>query len=50
MQRVATALVALAALAFPPLMHAFGADFYVSLGGRILVAALAATTLSLVLG
>ena len=49
-RRVALVPVALLALAFPPLMHALGLDFYVSLGSRIVVAAIAATSLNLVLG
>jgi branched-chain amino acid transport system permease protein len=50
LRQVATVLVALAALAFPTLMHALGLDFYISMGGRIVVAAIAATSLNLVLG
>ena len=49
-RHIATALVALAALAFPTLMQALGADFYISMGGRVVVAAIAATSLNLVLG
>ena len=49
-ERGLLALLGLAALAFPPLMHALGADFYVSMGGRVVVAAIAATSLNLVLG
>jgi branched-chain amino acid transport system permease protein len=50
LRRAALALVVLAALALPPLLHLAGADFYVSLAGRVVVAALAATSLNLVLG
>ena len=46
----ATAAAALAALLLPPLLHALGLDFYVSTAGRILVFAIAATSLNLVLG
>jgi branched-chain amino acid transport system permease protein len=50
MRRAAVALAGLAALAVPALMRAAGADFYISMGGRIVVAAIAATSLNLVLG
>jgi branched-chain amino acid transport system permease protein len=39
-----------AALAFPPLMQALGAPFYISLATRILIFALAALSLDLILG
>ena len=42
--------VVLAALALPPLLQALGAPFYISMAGRILVFAIAATSLNLVLG
>src|SRR5262245_16998073 len=38
------------ALALPWLLHAFGVSFYVSFAGRVLVYAIAATSLNLVLG
>jgi branched-chain amino acid transport system permease protein len=47
---VATGLVVIAALALPPVLHAFGAPFYISMAGRILVYAIAATSLNIVLG
>ena len=43
-------LVAAAALALPWVLQALGADFYISMAGRILVYAIAATSLNLVLG
>ncbi len=42
--------VALALLALPPLMNAGGAGYYVSTAGKIVVFAIAATSLNLVLG
>jgi branched-chain amino acid transport system permease protein len=42
--------VLLALLAFPPLAMATGADFYITLASRILIFALAATSLNLILG
>ena len=39
-----------AALAFPPLMQALDAPFYISLATRILIFALAALSLDLILG
>ena len=47
---LALALVVAAALALPWLLRAFGLDFYLSLASRILVFAIAATSLNLVLG
>jgi branched-chain amino acid transport system permease protein len=47
---VAVAVVALAALGLPWLMQWLGAEFYISMAGRILVYAIAATSLNLVLG
>ena len=47
--RVAAALL-LAALALPWVLEALGADYYLSLASRILVYAIAATSLNLVLG
>jgi branched-chain amino acid transport system permease protein len=51
-QRALTALVALAvmALALPWLLDALGVSYYVSFAGRVLVYAIAATSLNLVLG
>ena len=46
----ATAVAALAALLLPLVLHALGLDFYVSTAGKILVFAIAATSLNLVLG
>ena len=48
--RIAVVLLALAALALPWLMHTLGASFYISFAGRVLVYAIAATSLNLVLG
>jgi branched-chain amino acid transport system permease protein len=42
--------VLLALIAFPPLAMATGADFYITLASRILIFALAATSLNLILG
>ncbi|MGZ5242060.1 MAG: branched-chain amino acid ABC transporter permease, partial [Caldimonas sp.] len=42
--------VALVLLAVPPAMQALGADYYVSTAGKIVVFAIAATSLNLVLG
>jgi branched-chain amino acid transport system permease protein len=44
------ALIALLALALPWLLRAFGFDFYLSLASRIVVYAIAATSLNFVLG
>jgi branched-chain amino acid transport system permease protein len=44
------AAAALAALALPWLLDALGASFYISFAGRVLVYAIAATSLNLVLG
>ncbi len=46
----ATAMAVLAALLLPLALHALGLDFYVSTAGRIVVFAIAATSLNLVLG
>ena len=46
----ATAAAALAALLVPPVLQALGLDFYVSTAGKIVVLAIAATSLNLVLG
>ena len=43
-------ILAVAACAFPWLMHAFGQDFYISFAARILIYAMAAASLNLVLG
>ena len=47
---VVVAVVVLALLALPPLMNAVGAGYYVSTAGKIVVFAIAATSLNLVLG
>jgi branched-chain amino acid transport system permease protein len=44
------AALALIALAYPWVMHAFGQDFYISFAARILIYAMAAASLNLVLG
>jgi len=49
-RRTALAALALALVALPPLMEAAGFGYYVSTAGRILVFAIAATSLNLVLG
>ncbi|MFI4930842.1 MAG: branched-chain amino acid ABC transporter permease [Burkholderiales bacterium] len=49
-QPAALLLVAAAALALPWVAQAFGASFYISMAGRVLVYAIAATSLNLVLG
>jgi branched-chain amino acid transport system permease protein len=49
-QRVAAAVLLAAALALPWLLRAAGWDFYLSLATRILVFAIAATSLNLLLG
>ncbi|MEO6032226.1 MAG: branched-chain amino acid ABC transporter permease [Burkholderiaceae bacterium] len=49
-QRAALGALLLLALAVPPLLEALGADYYVSMAGRIVVYAIAATSLNLVLG
>ena len=46
----AAAIAALAALLLPLVLHALGLDFYVSTAGKIVVFAIAATSLNLVLG
>jgi len=48
--RVALAAAIVASLALPLLLDALGASFYVSFAGRVLVYAIAATSLNLVLG
>jgi len=47
---VVAAIVALALLALPPLMNAAGAGYYLSTAGKVVVFAIAATSLNLVLG
>ena len=47
---LALAALAVVALALPLLLLAFGLDFYLSLASRIVVYAIAATSLNLVLG
>jgi len=47
---VALALLALVLLALPPAMQALGAGYYVSTAGKVVVFAIAATSLNLVLG
>ena len=49
-RRAALALAILAALGLPWALDALGASFYISMAGRILVYAIAATSLNLVLG
>jgi branched-chain amino acid transport system permease protein len=49
-RRVALALLALVLLALPPAMQALGAGYYVSTAGKVVVFAIAATSLNLVLG
>ncbi|MEO8081052.1 MAG: branched-chain amino acid ABC transporter permease [Caldimonas sp.] len=49
-RHVALAIIALALIALPPVMAAMGAGYYVSTAGRIVVFAIAATSLNLVLG
>ena len=46
----ATLAALVAALLLPPVLHSFGAGYYVSTAGRVLVFAIAATSLNLVLG
>ncbi|HEX2541065.1 MAG TPA: branched-chain amino acid ABC transporter permease [Caldimonas sp.] len=48
--RVAVAVAAIAAVALPWILQALGVDFYLSVASRILVYAIAATSLNLVLG
>jgi branched-chain amino acid transport system permease protein len=48
--RVAVVLAALAALALPALLRSLDAEFYLSVASRVLVYAIAATSLNLVLG
>ena len=48
--RIALGAVVVAALALPCLLEALGADYYLSLASRIVVYAIAATSLNLVLG
>ena len=50
MAHAALALLAIALLALPWFLHLLGLDFYLSLASRILVYAIAATSLNLVLG
>jgi branched-chain amino acid transport system permease protein len=50
MSRWATLAVALLALALPWILRALGADFYLSLASRVVVFAIAATSLNLLLG
>ena len=49
-RRVALGLLAMLLVALPPAMQALGAGYYVSTAGRIVVFAIAATSLNLVLG
>ncbi len=49
-QRLVTLLALLVALALPWLLHAVGADFYLSFASRIVIFAIAATSLNLLLG
>ena len=48
--RIAVLLALVAALAVPGLLHALGADFYLSFASRIVIFAIAATSLNLLLG
>ena len=48
--RIATVLALVAALAQPALLHTLGADFYLSFASRIVIFAIAATSLNLLLG
>ena len=50
MQRVATLILLLAALAFPLVMRAFELDYYTSFASRVMIFALAAGSLNLILG
>ncbi|HUP07953.1 MAG TPA: branched-chain amino acid ABC transporter permease [Caldimonas sp.] len=50
MRRAAVIVLAVLAAALPWLLQALGLDFYLSLANRIVVAAIAATSLNLVLG
>ncbi len=50
MQRVATLILLLAALAFPLVMRAFDLDYYTSFASRVMIFALAAGSLNLILG
>ncbi len=43
-------MLALAAIAYPFVMKALGEEFYVSVASRIMVYAIAATSLNLILG
>ena len=49
-RHLAVVLLAIAALALPWLLRVSGFDFYLSLASRIVVYAIAATSLNLVLG
>ena len=48
--RIAILLALVAALALPGLLHALGADFYLSFASRVVIFAIAATSLNLLLG
>ncbi len=50
MQRAATLILLLAALAFPLAMRAYGLDYYTSFASRVMIFALAAGSLNLILG
>ena len=50
LQRAAALLALVFAIAIPWMLHAFQADYYLSLASRIVVYAIAATSLNLVLG
>jgi branched-chain amino acid transport system permease protein len=50
LSRLALALVLLAAIVFPFAAHALGSDYYVGVMTRVMIYALAATSLNLVLG
>ena len=50
LQRAALGALLLAALAVPTMLQSLGADYYISMAGRVVVYAIAATSLNLVLG
>ena len=50
MQRAATIALLLAAIAFPLAMQALDQGYYISFASRIMIYALAATSLNLILG
>ncbi len=50
MKRAAPLVALVAAIAFPALMQALGQDYYISFASRIMIYAIAATSLNLILG